>query len=80
VLAQHPLGEEHEHEQAHGERRLDDHEGSEQQGEHLERPAQDGEACAQQPARSPDQTPRQREPQVLLVGRLLGVHRLERDP
>ncbi len=35
VLAQHPLGEQHQHEQPGGERRLHDHERREQQREHL---------------------------------------------
>jgi hypothetical protein len=35
VLAEHPLGEEHQHEQAGGERRLHDHQRSQQQGHHL---------------------------------------------
>jgi len=80
VLAEHPLGEEHQHQQAGGERRLHEHQRRQQQRDHLQRPAEDRQACAEQPARAPDQVLGQREAQVLLRGRLLGVHRLERDP
>jgi hypothetical protein len=80
VLAQHPLGEEHEHQQPGRERRLDDDEGGEKQRDHLQRPAEDREARAEQPAGPPDQSPDEGEAQMLVVGRLLGIHRLERYP
>jgi hypothetical protein len=41
VLTQHSLCEEHQHEQAGGERRLDDHQRSKQQRDHLQREAED---------------------------------------
>jgi len=80
VLAKHPLAEEHQHEQAGRERRLHHHERREQQRDHLQRPAEDRQARAEHPTSAPDEAPHQRQAQVLLVGRLLGVHRLERDP
>jgi hypothetical protein len=80
MLAEHALREEHQHQQTGGEGRLHDHQWSEQQGQHLQRPAQDRQAGAGQPAGSPEQAPGERQAQVLLVGRLLGIHRLERDP
>jgi hypothetical protein len=80
VLAEHPLGEEHQHQQADREGRLHQHERSEQQCDHLQWPAQNREARTEQPARPPEESPGQREAQVLLVGRLPCVHSLERDP
>jgi len=80
VLAEHPLREEHQHQQAGRQRRLHEHQRSQQQGDHLQRPAEDRQACAEQPARAPDQVLGQRQAQVLLVGRLAGLHRLEGDP
>lgn len=80
VLSEHPLGEEQQHEQARRERGLYDRERREQQRHHLQRPADDRQPRADQPARPPDQSPRERQTQVLLVRRLLGVRRLQRDP
>jgi hypothetical protein len=80
VLPEHPLGDEQQHEQAHRERRLHHHQRSEQQREDLKREAEDRKAGAQQPARPPEQAPREREAQVRVVGRLPGVHRLQGDP
>jgi hypothetical protein len=80
VLSEHPLGDEHQHQQARRQRRLDDDERREQERHDLERPAEDGQPRPEQPARAPHQPPREREAQVLLVGRLLGVHRLQGDP
>ena len=80
ALAEHPLADDHQHQQARRQRRLHDDQRREQQRQHLQRPAEHRQARADQPARTPDQAPRQRQAQVLLVGRLLGVHRLQRDP
>ncbi len=80
VLAEHPLRDEHQHEQAGGERGLDDHQRRQQQGEDLQRPAEDRQPRAGEPASAPEQTPDERHAQMLLVGRLPGVERLERDP
>lgn len=80
MLAEHALRDEHQHEQADGKRRLYDHERSQQQGEDLQRPAEDRQPCAGQPAGAPEQAPDERYAQVLLVGRLPGVQRLECDP
>lgn len=80
VLAQHALGEQHQHEQPRGQRGLHHDQRREQQREHLQRPAEDRQARAEQPARAADQAPGERQAQMLLVGRLLGVHRLQGDP
>jgi len=80
VLAQHPLREEHEHEQADRERGLHDHERGQQQRDDLQRPSQDRQTGPEQPASAPEKAPGQSEAQVLLVRSLLGVHRLEGDP
>jgi len=80
VLAEHPLPHEHQHEQARGERGLHHDQRREQQREHLQRPAEDRQARPQHPAPAPDQAPDQRQAQMLLVGRFLGVHRLQGDP
>jgi len=80
VLAEHSLGEEHQHQQAGGERRLHDDQRSQPERDHLQRPSEDRQPRAEQPARPPDQSPHERQAQVLLVRRLLGVGCLERDP
>lgn len=79
-LAEHPLAHEHQHEQPGGERRLHDDQRRVSQREHLQRPAKHREPGAKEPAPSPQQPYREREPQVRVRGRLLGVHRLEGDP
>jgi hypothetical protein len=76
VLAEHPLAEEQQHEQADGERRLHHHERCQQQRQHLQRPPQHRQAGAEQPAGALKQADHQRRSQVILAGRLLGVHRL----
>jgi hypothetical protein len=80
VLVQHPLREEHQHEQAGRERRLHDHQRREQQRDDLQRPTEDRKAGAQLPARPAHQSPGERQTQVLRMGRLLGVHCLQGDP
>ena len=80
VLPEHPLGEEQQQDQAGCKRGLHDDERSEQQRDDLKRPAEDRQARAEQPARAAHQSPCEREAQVLIVGRLLGVHRLQGDP
>ena len=80
ALAEHPLGEEHQHQQTAGERRLHDHQRGQQQREHLQRPAEDRQAGAEQPTGAPEEVLGQRQAQVLLMGRLPGLHRLEGDP
>jgi hypothetical protein len=80
VLAEHPLTDEHQHEQARGERGLHHDQRREQQRDHLQRPTEDRQARAEHPAPTLDQAPDQRQAQVVAVRRLLGVHCLERDP
>jgi hypothetical protein len=80
VLVQHALREEQQHEQAGGQGRLHDDERREQQRDDLQRPADDRQARSEQPAPAAHEAPDERQAQVLAVGRLLGVHRLQRDP
>jgi hypothetical protein len=80
VLVQHALREEHQHEQARRERRLHDDQRRQQQRDELQRPADYRQAGSQQPAPAAHQAPGERQAQVLLMGRLLGVHRLQGDP
>lgn len=80
VLAEHPLPKEQQHDQACRERWLHHHQRGEQQRQHLQRPAEDRQARAEHPAPAPDQSPHQRQAQMLFGGRLLGVHRLQGDP
>jgi hypothetical protein len=47
VLSEHALSDEQQHQQARGERGLHDHQGREQQREHLQRPAENREAGAE---------------------------------
>ena len=81
VLAEHPLGEEQQHQQARRERRLHDHQRRQQQRDDLQRPAEDRQPRAEQPARAPEQVAHQRQRAgARSLRRLLGVHRLEGDP
>ncbi len=80
VLAEHALAEEQQHQQARGERRLHHHQRGQHQRDDLQRPAENRQSRAKQPASAPEQATDQGQAQVLLVGRLLGVHRLEGDP
>ncbi len=79
-LAEHVLADQQQGQQAARESRLDDDEGSEQQRHHLQRPAEDRQARAEQPARALYEAPEEGQPQMLLLGRLSGVHRLQGDP
>lgn len=80
VLAEQALREEHEHDQARGERWLHHHERGEQQRHYLERPAEHGHPGAEQPARPAHEPQRERRAQVLIVGGDAGLGCLERDP
>jgi len=80
VLAEHPLGEKHQNQKARSEGRLDHHQRRQQQGEDLKRPAEHRQPCAGQPARPAEQAAHQRQAQVLVGGRALGIHRLEGNP
>jgi hypothetical protein len=80
VLAEHPLSQEQQHEQAGGQGGLNHDQRREQQREHLQWPADDRQARAEHPAPAPDQSPDQRQAQVLFPGRFLGIHRLQGDP
>jgi len=80
MLAEHPLCEEHQNQKACCERRLDHHQRSQQQGDHLQRPAEHRQSGAGQPACASEQVAHQRQAQVLVCGCLLGIHRLEGDP
>jgi hypothetical protein len=78
-LSKHALAREHQHEQARRKRRLHDDEGHEFEREHLQRPAKHREPGAKEPAPSTQQPRGEREPQMRVRGRLLGIHRLEGD-
>jgi len=80
ALFEHPLAGEHQHQQPGGQRGLHDGQRRQHQRDDLQREAEDREARPEQPAPPPDQSPGEREAQVLLVGRLLRVHRLQGDP
>jgi len=80
VLAEHPLAEQQQHEQARRERRLHNHQRRQQQRHHLQRPAKDRQARAEHPAGAFEQPAHERHPQVLLGRRFAGVHRLQGDP
>jgi len=80
VLVEQALGEEHQRHQPGRQRRLHDDQRRQQQGHDLKRPAQDRQAGAGEPAGTPEQVPDERHAEVLLAGRLLGVHRLKGDP
>jgi hypothetical protein len=80
VLAEHPLAEEQQHEQPRRERRLHHDQRRQQQRHDLQRPAEDRQARAEQPAGASQQPPDERHAQVLLARRLPRVHRLQRDP
>ncbi len=80
VLAEHALAKEQQHQQAGGQRGLDEDQRSQQQREYLQRPTEDRQARSQQPPRAGDQPPDERQAQVLLVRGLLGVHRLQGYP
>jgi hypothetical protein len=76
VLAEHALAEEQEHEQSHGQRRLNHDKRCEQERENLQWPAEHRQARTGKPARPPDQVQGERGMQVLGVRGSLGVHRL----
>ena len=80
VLAENPLRREQQHHQPDRERGLDHDQRRQQQRDHLQRPAEDRQRRAQQPARPLQQAPQQRHAQVLAGGRALGVDRLVDDP
>jgi hypothetical protein len=65
MLVQHPLCEEHQHEQAGRERRLHDHQRRKQQRDDLQRPAEDRQPGAEQPASAAHQSPGECQAQML---------------
>ena len=79
-LAEHPLGEEHEHEQPRREGRLDDDERGEQQGDDLEREAEDREPRAGEPAGPLHELAGQAHAQMVSLVHLAGVEGLQRNP
>jgi len=80
MLAEHPLSQEQQDDQSGGKRGLYHHQRRKQQRDHLQRPAEDRQTRAEHPAPAPDEPPDQRQTQVLLVRRILGVLRLQGDP
>ncbi len=80
VLAEHAPPDVQEHQQTRRQRRLHHHQRRQQQRQHLQRPAEDRQARAHQPARPPQQAAHKRQAQVLLVRRVLRIERLQGDP
>jgi len=80
MLAEHALTEEQQHEQTRRECRLDHHQRRQQQRQDLQRPTEDRQPRAQQPAGAFQQPAYERHAQVLLGRRFLGVQRLQGDP
>jgi hypothetical protein len=80
VLVQQPPAEPQQHDQPGRERRLHDHQRHQQQRRQLQRPAEDRNAGAGQPASAPEQVAGQPEAQVLGVRDALGVHSLQPHP
>lgn len=80
ALAEHALADNHQHRQAQRQRRLHDNQGCEAEGHHLQGPAEHRQGGAAQPAHTPNQAQRERHTQVLLLGGLARVHRLQRKP
>ncbi len=80
ALPEQTLADQHQHEQARRQRGLHHDQRREQQREHLQGEAEYRQARADQPAPPLHEAPRERKTQVLLVGRLPRVHRLEGDP
>jgi len=80
LLVQHALAGDHQHQQPGRERGLHDDKRREHQRHDLQREPEDRHARAEEPAAAPHEPPRKREAQVRVLGRLLGIHRLERDP
>jgi hypothetical protein len=80
ALVEHPLADEHQHQQAAGERRLHDDERREQQRDHLQREAENGQRRARQPACAHGELPQQADAQVVLGVHLARVERLKGNP
>jgi len=80
MLPEDALRDEHQHQQAGGQRRLHHDQGRQQEGEHLERPAQHGEAGAEQPARLAHQPQGERYAEMLLARGRLGLGGLVGHP
>jgi len=79
-LAEHALGDQQQHQETGRQCWLHDHERSKQQRQHLQRPAEDREPCAEQPASAPDEARDERQAQVLVMGRFPGIECLQGDP
>lgn len=78
TLIEHALTEEQQDEQACRKRRLDDDQGREQKSDDLKGKAEDRNAGARKKARPFEQVTGQRQAQMLMARRPLGVHRLQR--
>jgi hypothetical protein len=80
VLAQHALPDEQQHQQAGSQCRLHDDQWRQQQSHNLQRPAEDRQSRSEQPAGASEESRDECQPQVLLVGCLACVQRLQGDP
>jgi len=79
-LAEDALAEQHQHQEARGQSGLHHDQRRQHQRQHLQGEAEDRQAGAGQPAHAPQESPHERQPQVLVIGRLTGVESLEGDP
>jgi hypothetical protein len=80
----HPLSKEagaddEEHDEAHRQGRLDEREWDQQERADLRHPPEQRKAGPEEPARPGDQAPEQGEAEMLLVGRLPRLERLQPD-
>jgi len=76
-LPEHLGADPEQHDEAHRQRRLDQRERDQQERSDLSRPAAQGEAGADEPARLPDQPENERDAEMLLLGRLASLERLQ---
>ncbi len=80
MLAEHPLSEHHEHEQAGRQCGLHHDERSEQQGRYLQRPPENGKPRPEQPASAASQLSDQAQAQIVVLADLPCVQCLQGDP
>ncbi len=80
TLVEHPLADEHEHEQTAGQRRLHDDEGREQERDDLQREAEHRQRRPRKPARPSGQLTDEADPQVVIGVDLARIERLKGNP
>ncbi len=80
MLAEHPLSEHHEHEQPGRQCGLHHDQWSEQQGQYLQRPPENGKPRPEQPAGAASELSNQAQTQVVLLTDLARVQGLQGNP